>query len=417
LVAKDLVLQHEQMHWIRGAADIVPDLERVAAVSAAPGLCIGFRAPDGHMLQRLCSGTEPRDAWAPRAFASLYEGLLGTDREFVRPVRLRGAMRGEAVVTIDRETLIAASWRDTSRLGAIMAVAFVALCLLVYAALARALRPTRAIAAGLERLAGGDLSTRLPVFDLAELSVVGKVFNHLAERLEATLAERNALTQRLIGVQDEERRHLARELHDEFGQCLAAISAVAASAAYTARLECPALAPECQSIARTAARMMEALRGTLLRLRPPELDELGLAASLEGLVAGWNRRGGGTRFSLELSDGLDALPCDLAASIYRMAQEAITNAVKHAQASRVRLRLRLEEERDRQGRRQIELTVDDDGRFSTSQAAGPGMGLLGIRERVAALGGRLSIEPSRPSGLVLRVLVPVPPPGTAQCVA
>src|SRR5258708_26763243 len=180
-----------------------------------------------------------------------------------------------------------------------MAVAMVGLCVLVYAALADALPPARAIRAGLERLAAGDLSARLPSFDLAELSAVGNVFNQLAGRRETTLEERKALTQRLIVVQDEERQHLARELHDEFGQCLAAISAVAASAGQTARQECPALLSECQSIARTAAHMMDALRGALLRLRPPDIDELGLAASLEGLVAGWNRRGGDTRFSIE----------------------------------------------------------------------------------------------------------------------
>src|SRR3981081_2191577 len=170
-----------------------------------------------------------------------------------------------------------------------MAVALAGLCVLVYAALADALRRTRAIRAGLERLAAGDLSARLPPFDLAELSAVGNVFNHLAGSLETTLAERKALTQRLIVVQDEERQHLARELHDEFGQCLAAISAVAASAGQTAQLECPALMPECQSIARTAAHMMDALRGALLRLRSPDVDELGLAASPEGVVAGWSQ--------------------------------------------------------------------------------------------------------------------------------
>ena len=196
-------------------------------------------------------------------------------------------------------------------------------------------------ARGFERLAAGDLSARLPPFDLAELSAVGDVFNHLAGSLETTLAERNALTQRLIAVQDEERRHLARELHDEFGQCLAAVSAVAASADQTARREYPALAPACQSIARTAAHMMEVLRGALLRLRPPDVDELGLAASLEGLVSGWNGRcAGRTRFSIELGGEFDALPRDFAASLYRIAQEAITNAAKHAEASQVTLRLR-----------------------------------------------------------------------------
>ena len=122
-----------------------------------------------------------------------------------------------------------------------MAFALAALCVAVYAVLARALRPTQAIGAGLRQLAANDLSARLPRFDLAELSVISDVFNSLAERLQTALAERNALTRKLIEVQDEERRHLARELHDEFGQSLSAIAAQAASAAHTAERECPPL--------------------------------------------------------------------------------------------------------------------------------------------------------------------------------
>jgi signal transduction histidine kinase len=290
-----------------------------------------------------------------------------------------------------------------------MAGALVGLCVLVYATLADALRPTRAIRTGLERLAAGDLSARLPPFDLAELSAVGNVFNHLAGGLQTTISERNALTRRLIAVQDEERQHLARELHDEFGQCLAAISAVAASAGQTAQQECPALMPECQSIAGTAAHMMEALRGTLLRLRPPDVDELGVAASLEGLVAGWNTRSRGrTRFSIELSGEFGALPRDFAASLYRIAQEAITNAAKHAQASRVTLHLRMREATAADHRAHIEITVDDDGQAGGDLTLKSGMGLLGMRERITALGGRLSLDTSRPCGLVLCAQIPVP---------
>ena len=154
--------------------------------------------------------------------------------------------------------------------------------------LARALRPTRAIGAGLNQLAANDLSARLPRFDLAELSAISGVFNTLAERLQTTLAERNALTRKLIEVQDEERRHLARELHDEFGQSLSAIAAQAAAAAHTAERECPPLYEECRGISRTTAHMMETLRGALVRLRPPDVEELGLTLSLESLVASWN---------------------------------------------------------------------------------------------------------------------------------
>lgn len=410
MVAKDLALQQGQIRWIKGAPIKFPDLQRTAAAVMEPGLCIAYRAQDGEILQRLCSGVGPDDGSAPRLFAGLYQRLFDAGRESVHPVSFGKETLGEAVASIDRQSLIGQSWRETSRLAVIMAGTLVGLCLLVYAVLAEALRPTRAIRAGLERLAGGDLSARLPPFDLAELSTVGIVFNQLAGNLETTLTERNALTRRLIVVQDEERQHLARELHDEFGQCLAAISAVAASAGQTAREQCPALLPECQSIARTAAHMMDALRGALLRLRPPDVDELGLAASLEGLVAGWNTRSGGrTRFSIELSGQLGALPRDFAASLYRIAQEAITNAAKHAQASRVTLCLRMLEAAVADQRAHIEIAVDDDGQAGGDLRLKSGMGLLGMRERITALGGRLSLDTSRRSGLVLCAQIPIPP--------
>ena len=409
LVAKDIALQQNQIHWVRGAPIQFPDLQRAATAIMAPGLCIAYRAQNGEILQRLCSGAAPGDIAAPQLFADFYQQLFGSSRESARPVMFRDEALGETVVSIDRQSLIGQSWRETSRLVAIMAVVLLGLCVLVYATLARALRPTQVIRAGLERLAAGDLTARLPPFDLAELSAVGNVFNHLAGSIETTQAERNALTRRLIAVQDQERQHLARELHDEFGQCLAAIGAVAASAGQTARQQCPALIPECQSIARTAAHMMDALRGALLRLRPPDVDELGLAASLEGLVAGWNTRcGGRTHFSVELSGEFAALSPDFAASLYRVAQEAITNAAKHAKASRVTLRLCMQEAAGADQHSHIELAVDDDGRAEADLTVKAGMGLLGMRERITALGGRLSMETSRPGGLILRAQIPLP---------
>jgi signal transduction histidine kinase len=207
------------------------------------------------------------------------------------------------------------------------------------------------------------------------------------------VAERNALTHRLISVQDEERKRLARELHDEFGQNLTAIRALAASAGRTA---------ECDSIARISTSMMEMLRGTLFRLRPPDVEELGLTASLEGLVSGWNGRSRGRpRFEIALEGPLDHLPVGTGSDLYRIAQEAITNAARHANATRITLRLAITGT-------EIALGVEDDGQARDDAAVTPGMGLLGMRERVAMLGGRLSIA-SGASGTVLRATIPVAP--------
>jgi signal transduction histidine kinase len=411
VVAKDLALQQDQLHWIKGGPDGFPDLQRVAAALAGPGVCVGYRTPSGEIAQRLCSGFAPSDVGAPEMFASLYQRLFNLSFESARPVVFRGKPQGEAVASIDPQVVLERSWSEAGGLLVVMSCALLALCVLTYAALASALRPTRLIRAGLARLAAGDLSARLPPFDLGELSSVANVFNQLAATLETTLVERNELTKRLIRVQDAERQHLARELHDEFGQSLAAIGAMAVSAGHTAARECPALLPECQSVARAAADMMEALRGALLRLRPPDIEELGLAASLQGLIAGWNKSSGGrTRFSIDLAGEFESLPEDFAASLYRIVQEAITNAAKHAQASRVMIRLCMQNFANADQRGLVELSVADDGRAGAERSSlKPGLGLLGMRERVAALRGQLVLETLRPSGLMIQARIPLPP--------
>lgn len=420
IAAKDLELQRSKMDWVKGQPLTFPDLQNAATALTAPGLCIAFRQ-GGEILQRFCGSAQSQETGAPGVFGAIYLLLFDPGQEAVRPVLFRNQPIGEAVAWVDLGTLTAQAWREARRLFAAMGVTLLLLCGLVYAALARALRPTRLIRAGLERIAAGDLSARLPPFDLAELSAVRDVFNHLAETLERTLDERSALTRRLIALQDDERRRLAGELHDEFGQYLAAIRAQSASAAQTAARRCPDLLQECESIERTAAHMAATLRGALFRLRPPDVEELGLAASLEGLVAGWNSRcRGRTRFAAVVEGEFDALPAGSAESLYRIAQEALTNAAKHADATQVVLRLTLREAAaapSDAGGAALELVVADDGRASERGPVRPGMGFLAMRERVAALGGSLSFEPAPGGGSELRVVIPALPvaqPGGAE---
>jgi signal transduction histidine kinase len=412
LAAKTLELQQSKIQWVNNPPSEFPDLAIVAASVITPGLCLAFRASDGVVRQRFCGGAASSSEQPPRAFAAFYQSLFDPGREATRPVVVRGSTVGEAVAWVDPAVLTAEAWHEAGRLMLALAIALPLLCALVYAALARALRPTRLIRAGLERIAANDLTARLPPFDLAELSAVGDIFNHLAESLETALTERNALTRKLIALQDEERLHLARELHDEFGQSLAAIRALAASARYSAAQDCPSLLKECDAIARTASDMMETLRGALFRLRPPDVDELGLAASLEGLIAGWNGRSRGqTRFESRLSGSFVSLPAAVSANLYRIAQEALTNAAKHAGATRVILQLKMHESEvvsDHRTAREIELSIDDDGSAGDA-AVKSGMGLLGMRERVAALGGNLSFE-ARSGGSGLRVVIPIDGP-------
>jgi signal transduction histidine kinase len=400
IVARDLSLQQSQPRWLSVSTNAAPDLQRVAALME-PGLCIAYRDNAGAFLQGVCSGAPADEISAPESFAWIYRAIFRPGEPISMPVLVEGSPRGVAVATFDAATQIGQSWREASRLLGIMAFALAGLCLAVYAALARALRPTQAIEAGLKRLAADDLSTRLPRFDLAELSAISGVFNTLAQRLQATLAERSALTRKLIEVQDEERQRLARELHDEFGQSLTAIAAQAASAAHTAERECPPLLGECRGISRTTAGLMETLRGALVRLRPPDIDELGLRLSLESLVASWNGyEKGRTRFDIAIIGEVDDLPPAVCANLYRIAQEAITNAAKHAQARHVQLRLEAKAT-------DVILTVADDGAAAGDDPAPKtGMGLLGMQERVSALGGTLRFERPLTGGARLVVRIP-----------
>jgi len=398
--AKGLALQQEQRNWATGLQMPFPDLQIVATPLIEPGLCIGYRAEGGMVQQRFCGGTQTGNV-PPAFFAALYQAIFDPGREVARPILSRGKSFGAAVIWTDPAALTAVAWQGASHLIGIMGATLLLLCILVYAALARALRPTRLIQAGLERIAAHDLSARLPPFDLAELSAIRHVFNDLAADLERTLRERKALTETLIDLQDEERRHLARELHDEFGQNLTAIRALAASIGQTAAQECPSLLPESDSIARTAGQMMEMLRGTLFRLRTPDVDELGLVASLEGLIAGWNGRcHGRTHFEIRVSGTAHDMPVAVATSLYRIAQEALTNAAKHADATRVSLVLLA-------SAHEIRLTVENDGLAPDHEAtARPGLGLLGMRERVSALGGGMTLGPRREGGTILSVAIP-----------
>ena len=404
VAARTLELQQSELGWAVNRRAAFPRLDNVAASVMAPGLCLAFRADGGEMLQRYCGGSLSENSAAPAWFAAFYRRLFDPGREAASPVIRRGTTIGEAVVWIDPTVVTAQAWHDAGRLMLALVIALPLLCALVYATLARALRPTRLVCDGLERIAANDLSARLPPFDLAELSAIGEVFNHLAESLGIALAERSELTRRLIALQDEERRHLARELHDEFGQSLAAIRALAASVRLSAVQDCPTMLGECDSISRTATDMMETLRGALFRLRPPDVDELGLVASLQGLVAGWNGRSRGRpRFEIGFSGAFEHLPAAISANLYRIVQEALTNAAKHAGATRVAVRVHAT---DVSGAAlpEIELVVEDDGRTGKVRS---GMGLLGMRERVSSLGGQLSFDSGPDGGSMLRVIIPL----------
>jgi signal transduction histidine kinase len=385
-----------------GQANSFPDFELWKQTGSAPGVCISFIPADGINARSLCNGEKLIDHNWPSSFESLYQRLFSPGFEIRRPIALNGRRVGLLSVTPSAEMAIAQAWDNIRGLLGLSSITILAVCLLVYLSISRALRPAGIIVDGLERLETGNLAYRLPPFELLEWQRTAAAINQLAATQQQLLEDRQKLAVKLINLQEEERRYLARELHDEFGQCLAAINAVAASIAQTAEQQCPSLVEDADHISRITQHMMDNVRGLLGRLRPAELDELGLSASLNSLIAGWNARSGGKiHFQLSITGECQALSEPLSVTLFRIVQECLTNIAKHSAATNASVALKITAD-------SVSLSVKDDGVATQLPFAdGSGIGLLGIRERVTALNGQLKLSIAEPHGLVVEACLPL----------
>jgi two-component system sensor histidine kinase UhpB len=199
---------------------------------------------------------------------------------------------------------------------------------------------------------------------------------------------------------EEERRLIAHELHDEFGQSVTAIRSLALAIAAQAGERDPASADTARLISDEAARLYDAMHSLIPRLAPLSLDALGLSATLENLVRDWQRRH--TAVSIDLEH---TLPPDLGSSValavYRVVQEGLINALRHAQASRISIVIDGTLER-------ICVNVCDDGIGLPADWARPGhFGLRGLTDRVAQLGGKFEVGSQSPRGTRLAAVIPL----------
>jgi two-component system sensor histidine kinase UhpB len=373
----------------------MPDWETLSTLTIiSPGVCVSF-APPGDTPRRLCSQVEALGAPAPAWFATVYTALLGSHQPVTRALSIRDADAGSLNAAAEPDAALRQSWARVSVIAAVATALAAGIAVLAALMIGHALLPARTIIHGLRELRRGNTAWRLPRLRATELDHIASAVNDLAEQLARTNAARAALT---------ERRALARDLHDEFGQCLTATVALATLIEASAAADREDVAEDARKITAMQKRMMDTLRSTLVRLRSENVEELGLEASLRQLVSEYNVRAtSGTAFRLNVIGQMAALPTQVAADIYRIAQECLTNAVKHGSPTEVRLKV----EYLAQESRVVSLIVEDDGGGNIAGIGRQdGYGLLGMRERIAALGGRLSIG-NAASGIRIAAVIPV----------
>jgi signal transduction histidine kinase len=250
-------------------------------------------------------------------------------------------------------------------------------------------RPLRDVATGAQRIAAGDLAHRVPAGRSDEIGRLAASFNEMAERVAERDASLRQLSRRLVSVQEQERVRIAREVHDELGQALTAMKI---------NLKHQPI----EHIAKNIDEIVDIVRRIATDLRPAILDDLGIVAALEQQLRRL-RESTGVATTLHADDEpeLDMLT---AVTLYRIAQEALANVVRHANATSVDVSLAL-----RDG--SVELEIRDDGRGFDVPSAGPSaLGLIGMRERAELLGGSVTIE----SGTGTRVTAVIPLSSTAD---
>ena len=385
----------------------VPDwrtLETMKLIS--PGVCVEFQ-PAAAFEKPLCGQSEGLGKTPPRWFAAIVPFFLGSHAEVVRPVSPRAAAAGTVVATPDAAAAISLAWEYILNVIDVALLMAAAIALLASLAIAHALAPARAIVTALQRMARGQYRTKLPRFRSMELAMIGSAVGELGGRLEEATEQRAALMRRLIEIRDDERRALARELHDEFGQNLSAILAFADTIETASARENRdnGIAQDARMISQATHHLMASLRDALKRLRNPLPEELGLEASLVNLVDSWRSQiAARPTIQLDLRGDLTDISGPAATTAYRVAQECLTNALRHSAAREISLRI---ERRAGGEDNALLIRVEDDGGGDAERVArSAGFGLTGIRERVTAAGGSLSILPAR-GGLSVAATIPL----------
>lgn len=381
-----------------------PDFELWKQTHNVSGICVRYLSKNNEFAHGICQGSElPNKRW-PDTFEKIYRRIFNPGSEISRSITFNGRNYGSIAVTPNAEMELVKAWDSVAGLLSLSASTVAAVCLLVYITIYRALRPAQVIVRGLEKMHNGDSTIRLPTFKLIEWQRIGTAINEFAATQKQLLNERKKLVLKLITLQENERRYLARELHDELGQCLSAINAVAASIAQTAKQDCPQIVPEAENITRINRHVMETVRTLLLRLRPAEIDELGLEACLNAIIMEWNRQSPNRiRYHLNIKGDCRKLNEPLPITLFRIVQEGLTNIAKHSTATKVSITLEIAEQT-------VVLTIEDNGKIAILPfAENQGIGLLGIRERAAGLGGQMNLEVGQSGGLIVRVELPFQP--------
>lgn len=362
-------------------------------------------------------GSAPEEAEAESAKAPAWLIRLAQPTpELEVPVFVNGQSFGELVIAPQAADESAEIWDSIVKFSVIGTALAIATVLLMSLMIAHLLRPIRPVGEALILLDSGKYDVAVPEQGPPEIADICGKLNRLASTLKLTTSENRRLAERIICVQDEERKDLARELHDELGPYLFAIRAGATtikSEVERGGNDTPKLVHTCETLLERIETLQRMNRRVLHKLRPIGLDEFGLKAKLLSLAGMWRENHPNVDIALQMSDDIPKRDETSNLTIYRIVQEGLTNAFRHANATAIEIVVeRYDARQNGTGVRRnddkrpwIHITVTDNGKGLAEQVR-PSYGIAGMNERVWATGGEMRIFNGASGGVTLEVWVP-----------
>ncbi len=356
-------------------------------MGASPYFAMGTKPPSSRTR---IAAMSPVSA-ARRILGGMRRRDLLTQVLFVNLLLVVVAVVTAAIAANPNDTTIA-----TTQSGIVLGIAVALTILFNLILLQRRFRPLERLVDQMERVDLSRPGANMRLDDPTGPEEVVRLHHAFVRMLERLEAERRRASSAALAAQEEERARVARDLHDEVNQALTGLLLRLEAAREKAP---PVLAGELAEIRALANRAMQELLSLARQLRPTALDDLGLRAALAGHVSALDRQGA-VAAEFEVEGLLGELPPDVQLVVYRVAQEALSNAVRHSEAEHVDVRL------GRAGD-EVTLAVADDGRGFAFDQVDRGLGIGGMRERALLVGGDLQVESRPGEGTRVRLRVPI----------
>ena len=249
-----------------------------------------------------------------------------------------------------------------------------------------------------------------PVSDevIGEICSMRDITEHkLAQQAELELVQNRQLTRAIQSRLEEERRSIARELHDELGQCVTAIKTIGTAISNRSQETAPDVHANALTIVSVASHIYDVVHGIIRQLRPTALDHLGLSETLKESVSAWHERHPDIACELRLEGAIEGMGETINITVYRIVQECLTNVARHAVATRSDIHVT--RSNDPQRGDLVKVTVRDNGKGFAQQREREAtrFGLIGMRERVQALDGEFRIDSRPGEGVTVTAIIPV----------